>query len=123
MQIFTRIKILDCYTDPLGWKDGLGECESDPKLLHEASHMACFCKNVKNVENLFSTVTELGKGVISCLLGFNNFQSEMSVLPPNSSWKLIYWQYWVSAYACRIGWTRQSSILCCNRLGKSAPHN
>ncbi|KAF3432616.1 hypothetical protein FNV43_RR27356 [Rhamnella rubrinervis] len=58
------IQILDCYTDPLGWKDGLGECGSGPKLLLEASYKTCLCKNVKDVEKLFSTVIELGKGLV-----------------------------------------------------------
>ena len=90
MQIITRIQILDCYTDPLGWKDGLRECGSGPKLLHEASNITSFCKNVKDVEKLFSMVIELGKGVISYLLGFTLFNM-MSVSPSNFSWKIIYW--------------------------------
>lgn len=58
---------MDCYTDPLGWKDGLGELGNGTKFLNEVSHIASFCKNVKDVEKLFSMVVELGTGVTSYL--------------------------------------------------------
>ncbi|KAH7533276.1 elongator complex protein 5 [Ziziphus jujuba] len=58
------IQILDCYTDPLGWKDGVGECGSGTKSLNEASQIASFCKNVKDVETFFSMVVELGTGLV-----------------------------------------------------------
>ncbi|KAF3443081.1 hypothetical protein FNV43_RR17002 [Rhamnella rubrinervis] len=46
--------------NPLGWKDGVGECGSGPKLLLEASNITSFCKNMKDVEKLFSMIIELG---------------------------------------------------------------
>ncbi|KAL5581822.1 hypothetical protein UlMin_014264 [Ulmus minor] len=55
------IQILDCYTDPLGWKDGLLESGTVTKLPHEVSHV---CKNVKDVDKLFSTIIELGRGLV-----------------------------------------------------------
>ncbi|EXC20491.1 hypothetical protein L484_027044 [Morus notabilis] len=49
------IQILDCYSDPLGWKDGFSL---------ETSNVASSCKNVKDVHKLLSTIIELGQGLV-----------------------------------------------------------
>ncbi|XP_024028889.1 elongator complex protein 5 [Morus notabilis] len=46
---------LDCYSDPLGWKDGFSL---------ETSNVASSCKNVKDVHKLLSTIIELGQGLV-----------------------------------------------------------
>ncbi|PON87867.1 Elongator complex protein [Trema orientale] len=58
------IHILDCYTDPLGWKDGLVECASATSPSHEASNIATAYKNVKDVNKLISMIIELGQGLV-----------------------------------------------------------
>ncbi|XP_062150593.1 elongator complex protein 5 isoform X1 [Alnus glutinosa] len=58
------IQILDCYTDPLGWKDRLVESGNIAHLYHEASSGASLCKNVKDMDKLFSSIIELGKGLV-----------------------------------------------------------
>ncbi|XP_021827752.1 elongator complex protein 5 [Prunus avium] len=58
------IRILDCYTDPLGWRERLMECGSAKNLSHEASNVASTCRNVKDVDKLFSSVISLGKGLV-----------------------------------------------------------
>jgi hypothetical protein len=59
-----RIQILDCYTDPLGWKDRLVESGNIAHLYNEASSGASLCKNVKDMDELFSSIIELGKGMV-----------------------------------------------------------
>ncbi|KAM5570056.1 hypothetical protein ABKV19_017193 [Rosa sericea] len=55
------IRILDCYTDPLGWKDQMGQCGSATKLSHD---IASICGNVKDVDSLFSSIISLGRGFV-----------------------------------------------------------
>lgn len=40
------------------------ECGSAKNLSHEASNVASTCRNVKDVDKLFSSVISLGKGII-----------------------------------------------------------
>lgn len=77
---------MDCYTDPLGWKDGLLGCGRSTSLSHEASNIASTCKNVKDVNKLLSTIIELGQGTIdlclfSCRMMNYIFDNRMPVLP------------------------------------------
>lgn len=58
------IQILDCYTDPLGWKDRLVESGNTAHLYNEASSGASLCKNVKDMDKLFSSIIDLGKGLV-----------------------------------------------------------
>ncbi len=58
-----RIGILDCYTDPLGWKDLLVESGNNGSLSNEASAVANLCRNVMDMDMLFSSIIELGKGI------------------------------------------------------------
>lgn len=50
------LRILDCYSDPLGWKDGGGGLVSNvgDKV----------CRDVRDLDQLLSSVFELGKGVV-----------------------------------------------------------
>ncbi|KAB5561119.1 hypothetical protein DKX38_006076 [Salix brachista] len=57
------IQILDCYSDPLGWKYqlmGSGNCMD---VSHEtSSNLSRVCKDVKDLDKLYSMILELGKG-------------------------------------------------------------
>ncbi|KAL5726096.1 hypothetical protein ACHQM5_009166 [Ranunculus cassubicifolius] len=50
------LRILDCYSDPLGWKDG------HPAIASNVIEK--ICKNVRDLNNLFSSVLELGREVV-----------------------------------------------------------
>ncbi|XP_050227703.1 elongator complex protein 5 isoform X2 [Mercurialis annua] len=58
------IQILDCYTDPLGWKNKLVEPGKAIDISYEASGTACLCKDVKDLDNLYTMIFELGKGFV-----------------------------------------------------------
>ncbi|KAA8547794.1 hypothetical protein F0562_004223 [Nyssa sinensis] len=58
------LRVLDCYTDPLGWKDRLIERGSITNLSPETSVTVNLCKDVRNLDNLFSSILELGKGLV-----------------------------------------------------------
>lgn len=68
LKYWYRIQILDCYTDPLGWKDRLVESGNIAHLYSEASSGASLCKNVKDMDKLCTSIIELGKGVVYSLL-------------------------------------------------------
>ncbi|KAJ6766376.1 ELONGATOR COMPLEX PROTEIN 5 [Salix purpurea] len=59
------IQILDCYSDPLGWKYqlmGSGNCMD---VSHETpSNLSRVCKDVKDLDKLYSMILELGKGLV-----------------------------------------------------------
>lgn len=54
------IHILDCYTDPLGWKNRL----IGKDISQEASSLSSFCQDVRNLDRLYSLIIERGKGLI-----------------------------------------------------------
>lgn len=54
---------MDCYTDPLGWKVRLMECGSISNQLLEASNTVRLCKDVRDLDNLFLSIIELGRGM------------------------------------------------------------
>ncbi|KAK7385526.1 hypothetical protein VNO78_31248 [Psophocarpus tetragonolobus] len=62
------IHVLDCYTDPLGWKDktrkpvNVVTNVTDPS--HQISLATSSYKTVKDVDKLFSVITELGRGLV-----------------------------------------------------------
>ncbi|KAL7221554.1 hypothetical protein ACSBR1_023499 [Camellia fascicularis] len=58
------LRVLDCYTDPLGWKDRLVECGSITNLSPEASNKVRLCKDVRNLDNLSSSIIEMGKELV-----------------------------------------------------------
>ncbi|KAI4299295.1 hypothetical protein L6164_032766 [Bauhinia variegata] len=56
------IHILDCYTDPLGWKDKTrkpGNIRDFPPQILTTTY-----KNVKDMDKLFSVITELSRGFV-----------------------------------------------------------
>lgn len=62
MVLSCRIQILDCYSDPHGWKDrimGRGKVDDVTK---EAYGVSTLCKDVKDMDKLCSLAIELGKG-------------------------------------------------------------
>ena len=62
---------MDCYTDPLGWKDRLMECGSITNQPPKASNVARLCKDVRNLDNLSSSILQLGKGRILKFVGMS----------------------------------------------------
>lgn len=58
------LRVLDCYTDPFGWKDWLMECGSITNCSPSTALAASLCKDVRDLDKLFSSVLEVGKGVI-----------------------------------------------------------
>ncbi|KAI9160444.1 hypothetical protein LWI28_008140 [Acer negundo] len=54
------VRILDCYTDPFDWKERLNVKEHS----QEASTLSSFCKDVRDLDKLYSSIVELGKGLI-----------------------------------------------------------
>ncbi|PSS30586.1 Elongator complex protein [Actinidia chinensis var. chinensis] len=57
-------RVLDCYTDPLGWKERLMECGSITNQSPKASNAVRVCKDVRNLDNLFSSILQLGKELV-----------------------------------------------------------
>ena len=53
------IRILDCYSDPHGWR--VQQCESATKLDDDA--VTSTCRNVKDVDGVFSSIISLGRGM------------------------------------------------------------
>ncbi|KAH8483356.1 hypothetical protein H0E87_027950 [Populus deltoides] len=59
------IQILDCYSDPLGWKDQLMMSGNFTDVSYEVSlSLSCVCRNVKDLDKLYSLILELGKGLV-----------------------------------------------------------
>ncbi|KVI08824.1 Ribosomal protein L5 eukaryotic/L18 archaeal, partial [Cynara cardunculus var. scolymus] len=56
------LRILNCYTNPLGWKDRLKERGAIKTPSIEASLIVNLCKDVRNLDDLFSLIIALGKG-------------------------------------------------------------
>ncbi|GLT41147.1 hypothetical protein SLA2020_152320 [Shorea laevis] len=59
------VRILDCYTDPLGWKFRLMGVGNIRDLSCEASSTGILCKDVKDMNKLYSSIIELGKGLVA----------------------------------------------------------
>ncbi|KAF5737743.1 hypothetical protein HS088_TW13G00633 [Tripterygium wilfordii] len=61
------IRILDCYTDPLGWKDQIVDstntCDTS---LEASSEVACLCKDVRDLDKLYPLIIEQGTGLSGC---------------------------------------------------------
>lgn len=63
-----RIQILDCYSDPHGWKDRIVGRGKVNDVTKEASGVSTLCNNVKDMDKLCSLAVELGKGnFINCI--------------------------------------------------------
>ncbi|XP_003519251.3 elongator complex protein 5 [Glycine max] len=58
------IHILDCYTDPLGWKDKTRKTVNATNPSQQISLATSSYKSVKDVDKLFSVITELGRGLV-----------------------------------------------------------
>lgn len=56
--IVNSIRILDCYTDPLGWKERLNAKE----VSFDGSGLSSICKDVRDLDKLYCLILELGKG-------------------------------------------------------------
>ncbi|XP_042502504.1 elongator complex protein 5 [Macadamia integrifolia] len=54
--------IIDCYSDPLGWKERLLGSERVAKVSGIAAET--LCKDVRDLDKLFSTILEHGKGLV-----------------------------------------------------------
>jgi hypothetical protein len=61
-----RIRILDCYTDPLGWKDKTRKSGNANVLSDQISLATSSYKSVKDMDKLFLAITELGRGIVFC---------------------------------------------------------
>ncbi|KAH1072657.1 hypothetical protein J1N35_024985 [Gossypium stocksii] len=61
-----QIQILDCYSDPLGWKDQLAGSRDFTALSNEAlvSSTAIVFREVKHMDKLYNSIIELGKGLV-----------------------------------------------------------
>ncbi|PPR94241.1 hypothetical protein GOBAR_AA26431 [Gossypium barbadense] len=61
-----RIQILDCYSDPPGWKDQLAGSGNFTALPNEAlvSSTANVFTEVKHMDKLYNSIIELGKGLV-----------------------------------------------------------
>lgn len=74
-----RVWILDCYTDPLGWKHrlkGSGQIGSLP----DSSFGVTVFRDVRNLEKLLFGIIDLGKGIASFCTFF--FSSQLAMLKP-----------------------------------------
>ncbi|KAL1810096.1 hypothetical protein ACET3Z_027086 [Daucus carota] len=58
------LRVLDCYTDPLGWKDQLAKCGGISNSSTSTTVSSSLCKDVKNLDKLLTLLVELGRGVI-----------------------------------------------------------
>lgn len=56
------VRILDCCSDPLGWKEQLLHSASVEKSILKDS--TTVLKNVKDVNKLLSLIVDLGKGMM-----------------------------------------------------------
>lgn len=54
---------MDCYTDPLGWKDKTRKTVNATNPSQQISLATSSYKSVKDVDKLFSVITELGRGI------------------------------------------------------------
>ena len=59
-----RLRVLDCYTDPLGWKDQLAKCGGISNSSTSTAVSSSLCKDVKNLDKLFTLLLELGRGIV-----------------------------------------------------------
>ncbi|KAL1338194.1 hypothetical protein HN51_032863 [Arachis hypogaea] len=55
------IHILDCYTDPLGWKD---KTRKSGDIMDPSNQILSSYKTVKDVNKLFSVICDLGRGLV-----------------------------------------------------------
>ncbi|AES98633.1 putative elongator complex protein [Medicago truncatula] len=58
------IHVLDCYTDPLGWKDKTRKSGNVTIPSDQISLATTSYKSVKDMDKLFLAITELGRGLV-----------------------------------------------------------
>ncbi|KAI3813482.1 hypothetical protein L1987_18207 [Smallanthus sonchifolius] len=58
------LRVLDCYTDPLGWKERIKDHGAIKTPLTEGSDNVSSCKDVRNLNHLFSLILALGKELV-----------------------------------------------------------
>lgn len=107
-KFWDRLSVLDCYTDPLGWKEQLKERGAIKTPSTEASLNVKLCKDVRNLDDMFSQILVLGKGryeIMICISWNPNFISKFYI-------QSFIWFVCV----CRTCWRRENSILSCHRL-------
>lgn len=66
LHAFNSIRILDCYSDPLGWKQKIQNQQhqgNSVKLSTNKENITVY-RSVKDVAKLMSSTTELGGGII-----------------------------------------------------------
>lgn len=61
---------MDCYTDPLGWKDRTRKSGDVTDPSHQISLATSSYKTVKDMDKLFSVITERGRGITLRLFFF-----------------------------------------------------
>ncbi|PKI75631.1 hypothetical protein CRG98_004032 [Punica granatum] len=61
------IHILDCYSDPLGWKDNPSRHEKANTATDENPGTVALFRDVKDANKLFCSVSELGKDQVSSI--------------------------------------------------------
>ena len=113
--LFCRIHILDCYTDPLGWKDKtkISGNVTDP---HQISSSYT---TVKDIDKLFSVICYLGQGIkvrFFCTLTKLTCKTMMFVTYSFASvdgfhsfiyfLNIFFWIIFFNSYTYRIGWRK-----------------
>ncbi|MCD7457888.1 hypothetical protein HAX54_036525 [Datura stramonium] len=58
------LRVLDCYSDPLGWKNKLMESGTVRNPYEEAVLKTSLCKNLKELDKVLSSIVELGKEIV-----------------------------------------------------------
>ncbi|KAG5227169.1 elongator complex protein [Salix suchowensis] len=90
--------ILDCYSDPLDWKDLHMTSGNFTDVSYEASlSMNCVCKNVKDLDKLYSLILELGKGkkCFSVAIDSTSTSTIAGLLSNLRSHEQIYSGFWL----------------------------
>ncbi|KAF3668725.1 Elongator complex protein 5 [Capsicum annuum] len=58
------LRVLDCYSDPLGWKSKLMERGTVRNPYEETILKTSLCKNLKELDKALSSIIELGKEIV-----------------------------------------------------------
>ncbi|PHT56684.1 Elongator complex protein 5 [Capsicum baccatum] len=58
------LRVLDCYSDPLGWKSKLMERGTVRNPYEETVLKTSLCKNLKELDKALSSIIELGKEIV-----------------------------------------------------------
>nr|XP_009798036.1 PREDICTED: elongator complex protein 5 isoform X2 [Nicotiana sylvestris]XP_016444599.1 PREDICTED: elongator complex protein 5-like isoform X2 [Nicotiana tabacum] len=58
------LRVLDCYSDPLGWKKKLMERGTVRNPYEDTLLRTSLCKNLKELDKVFSSIVELGNEIV-----------------------------------------------------------